>query len=75
MVPNVIDDTNELEMVLHDGAAPVFPINTWPVVPAAVTPNAEVVFPYKTPLAVNVVAAVPPAATGSVPAAKAEADV
>jgi len=51
----------------HDGAAPVLPIRTCPVVPAAVTPNALVVLPYKTPLAVNVVAPVPPPLTCNVP--------
>ena len=67
--------TNEPDIVDHVGADPVLPTKTCPVVPAAVTPNAEVPLPYTTPLAVNVVFAVPPAAIGNVPAAKAELDV
>jgi hypothetical protein len=67
--------TNELDTVPHDGAAPVLPIKTWPVVPAAVAPRGFVPSPYKTPLAVNVVAPDPPAATGSVPAVNVEAPV
>ena len=67
--------TAEPDKAPHVGAAPVLPIKTCPVVPAAVAPQAEVPLPYKTPLAVNVVAAVPPAAIGRVPAAKAELDV
>jgi hypothetical protein len=63
--------TNELDIVPHEGAAPVLPIKTSPVAPAAVTPNADVPLPYKTPLAVNVIAPEPPAATGNVPAVNA----
>ena len=59
----------------HVGADPVLPIKTCPVVPAAVTLIGEVPLPYKTPFEVNVVSPVPPAATGNVPAVKAEADV
>ena len=58
----------------HVGAPLVLANRTWPVVPAAVTPNAEVPLPYKTPLAVNVISPVPPAATGSVPATQADDD-
>ena len=47
-------------VLVQEGAAPVLPINTCPVVPAAVTPNALVVLPYKMPLDVNVFVPVPP---------------
>ena len=75
VVPALNELTKELDTVPHDGAAPVLPTKTWPVVPAAVTPTGDVPLPYKTPLAVNVISPVPPAATGNVPATKAEADV
>ena len=75
VVPALNELTKELEIVPHDGADPVLPIKTWPVVPAGVTPNADVPLPYTIPLAVNEVTFVPPAATGNVPAVKTELDV
>ena len=59
----------------HVGAPPVLAKRTCPVVPADVTPNAEVPLPYTTPLAVNDVTAVPPDAIGSVPLVNDEVDV
>ena len=37
------------------GAEPVFPPRNCPVVPAAVTPNVQVLLPYMTPLLVKLV--------------------
>jgi hypothetical protein len=59
----------------HDGAAPVFPIRICPVVPAAVTCKADVLFPYTIPLAVKVVAPVPPCATVNDPLVTCEAAI
>ena len=56
VVPALNELTKELETVAQDGAAPVLPTKTCPVVPAAVTPKAAVPLPYITPLDVNVVA-------------------
>jgi hypothetical protein len=50
-------------------------VNIFPAVPGATTCNADVPFPKRTLLAAKVVDPVPPAATGNVPAAKAEEDV
>ena len=40
VVPKLIEETRLLETVAQDGAAPVFPTRTWPVMPAAVNPCA-----------------------------------
>ena len=39
------DVTAAVDKVPHDGAEPVLPTKTCPVVPAAVTPNADVPLP------------------------------
>jgi hypothetical protein len=59
----------------HVGAPPVLAKRTCPVVPADVTPNADVPLPYTIPLAVNEVTFVPPAVTGKVPLVKDDVDV
>jgi hypothetical protein len=59
----------------HEGAEPVFPIRICPVIPAAVTCNADELFPYTIPLAVKVVAPVPPCATVNDPLVTCEAAI
>jgi len=63
VVPALNDVTALDESVSQDGAAPVLPTNTWPVVPTAVAVKAEVPLPSKTPFDVSVDAPVPPLTT------------